>query len=503
MKTSLSKIERFASRYSIGGDSYPLNVTGSSHFLRVKVPGGLITSEQFRQVAVLAAKYSKSQMEVTVRQGIQLHWIRTDDAIDIFTTLDELGFTTDMCGQGFGGARYGDVRNIVCCPVSGIEDGEVLDGSPFVERLNNYFVGNLDFLDMPRKFKFSVSGCGYDCTRAQINDLAFVAVKQNNEVGYAILVGGGIGASLPGPRLAKNVGIFVRPRDAFDVAVAAVEIHRDNSNRESKSKARFKWLIENWGHEKFINELEEKLGMTFEKYNGPVFKGSSDHDGVKIQNQEKYHYVNIPLLGGRLTSNEMFLIANLTEEYGKGELRLTPAQNIILPYVEEVDAVLKQLKEMNFQFDGSRLRWNSLGCSSDFCGRTRSPHAKEVLKTVVEDLERQISIELLDKANFRIYVNGCPNNCCPSLISGIGLNGRQVKEGNVAKQTYDILLGGSHGKEPMFGRTVEEKVQFGSLKTRIVSILKLYMKNKEPTETFSTFCNRHTVEELSRYLIYI
>ena len=114
MKVSASDIERFTSRYSIGRDSNPLNVTGSLHFLRVKVPGGFITSEQFRRVAELAAKYGKGQAEITDRQSIQLHWIGADDALDIFSSLEELGFTTDMCGQGFAGARYGDVRNIIC-----------------------------------------------------------------------------------------------------------------------------------------------------------------------------------------------------------------------------------------------------------------------------------------------------------------------------------------------------------------------------------------------------
>jgi sulfite reductase beta subunit-like hemoprotein len=242
MKTMVSDIKRFTRRYSIGRDSNPLEITGSQHFLRVKVPGGIITSDQFRRVAELTARYSKDQAEVTNRQSIQLHWIEADDAIDIFSTLDELGFTTDMCGQGFGGARYGDVRNIVCCSTSGIEKGEILNGYPMVEELTNFFVGNPDFLDMPRKFKFSVSGCGYDCTRAQINDLAFVAVENDDEIGYAILVGGSIGSSLPGPRLAKPAGIIVRPENAFEVAVAAAEIHRDYSNRESKAKARFKWL---------------------------------------------------------------------------------------------------------------------------------------------------------------------------------------------------------------------------------------------------------------------
>ncbi|NIM45621.1 MAG: hypothetical protein GTO54_08365, partial [Nitrososphaeria archaeon] len=160
MLNSLSKIDRFTRRYSIGRDSNPLNVTGSLHFLRVKLIGGQINSEQFLRVAELAEIYSKGRIEVTNRQCIQLHWIGGDEAIDVFSALDELGFTTDMCGQGFGGARYGDVRNIVCCPTSGIEKDEILNGYPLVEMLTKFFVGNPDFLDMPRKFKFSVSGCG-------------------------------------------------------------------------------------------------------------------------------------------------------------------------------------------------------------------------------------------------------------------------------------------------------------------------------------------------------
>jgi sulfite reductase beta subunit-like hemoprotein len=429
-----------------------------------------------------------------------LHWIGGDEAIDVFSALDELGFTTDMCGQGFGGARYGDVRNIVCCATSGIEKDEVLDGYPLVEELTNFFVGNTDFLDMPRKFKFSVSGCGCDCTRSQINDIAFVAVYNGNETGYALLVGGSAGRSLPGPRLARPAGIFVKTDDAFDVAVASAEIHRDNSSRESKSKARFKWLIEEWGLEKYVKELEGKLGKSFERYDGPVFKGSSDHEGVGPQSQKRYHYVNIPMLGGRLTVKEMRRIADLTDKYGHGELRLTTTQNIIIPYVEDPEALTEQLKEMGYRFDGSRLRWNSQGCSSDFCGKTRSPHAKEVLNMIVDHLEHKISRELLDEAGFRIHINGCPNNCCPSHISEIGLNGTQVRVDDEMRQTYDILLGGSFGLTPTFGKIVVDKVPFEELKVRLVTLFNEYDRDKEPSETLYSFCNRHTTEELSHLL---
>jgi len=165
MEVATSDIERFLGRYSIGRDSNPLDITGSLHFLRVKVPGGPTTSEQFRRLAELAAEYGKGQAEITDRQDIQLHWIKAEDTLDLFSVMNKLGFTTDKCGQGFGGARYGDVRNIVCCPASGIEKHEILNGHHLVKELTKFLAGNPDFLDLPRKFKVSMSECGSDCTR--------------------------------------------------------------------------------------------------------------------------------------------------------------------------------------------------------------------------------------------------------------------------------------------------------------------------------------------------
>jgi len=495
-----SDIERFVGRYSIGRDSNPLDVTGSQHFLRVKVPGGFITSGQLRRIAELSTTYGRGLAEITDRQDIQLHWLRAEDALDIFAAMDELGFTTDMCGQGFGGARYGDPRNIVCCPASGIEKGEILDGFPLVKQLTDFFVGNTDFLDLPRKFKISISGCGSDCTRAETDDLAFVAVKKGKEVGFVMLVGGSVGASLPGPRLAKPVGIFVRPREAFDAAVATVEIHRDFGNRESKAKARFKWLVESWGVEKFAAVLEGKTGKAFERYDGPIFLRHGDHEGVQPQSQEPYCYVNIPILGGRLTGNEMTMIANLAEEYGNGELRLTPTQHIIMANVEEKDALLKHLEEMGFSFAASSLRWSSLACASDFCGKTQDPHAKEVLRNIVEHLEQRFDRKLLDEAAFRIYVSGCPNSCCASMVADIGLAGRLVKEGNGARQTYDMFLGGGFGLNPGFGRPVEERVSAEELRYKIASLLDNYLKRRMSSESLRGFCNRVTVGELKAYL---
>jgi sulfite reductase (ferredoxin) len=493
-------ISRFIGRYSIGRDSNPLNVTGSLHFLRIKVPGGFITSEQFRRVAELAQRYSKGRIEITDRQDIQLHWIEAEDALEIFSVMDKLGFTTDMCGQGFTGARYGDPRNIVCCPVSGVEKNELLNGYLLMKKLSKFFVGNLDFLDMPKKFKFSISGCGCNCTRAEINDLAFVAVEKENEVGFTLLAGGSSGASLPGPRLAKPLDVFVKPEDAFDVAIAAIEIHRDYGNRERKAKARFKWLFASWGLEKFLEVLQGKLGKTLESYDGPTFLRHGDHEGVQQQGQEGYYYVNTPLLGGILSSDQMISIADLADEYGNGDLRLTPSQNLVIPNVKEKDTLLKRLEETGFSLNGSKLRWTSIGCSSDFCGKTQSPHAKEVLKEIVDHLEKHFEDKFLDEAGFRIHVSGCPNNCCASLIAEIGLEGRLIRENGEMKQTYNILFGGGFGSKPSLERLVERRVPAGEVKSKIEALLTNYRKKSEPSEDLKEFCNRHTIEELISYM---
>lgn len=496
VEIQIKDIGRFVGRYSIGRDGG----MGSLNFLRVKVPGGFITSEQFRHIAAIASKYSKGYAEITDRQDIQLHWIDAEDAIEIFSRLEELGFTTDMCGQGFKGPRYGDARNIVCCPVSGVDGDELVDGYPLMKKLSDFFIGNPDFMDMPRKFKFSISGCGCDCTRAETNDLAFVAVEKDGKVGFTLLVGGSVGRSLPGPRLAKPTGIFVSPEDAFDVAVATIEIHRDNSSRESKAKARFKWLLENWGIKKFLEVLEEKLGKNLQSYDGPIFLKRGDHIGVKPQKQDMYHYVNVPLSGGIMSSEKMISLANLVDDYGSGDLRLTPTQNIILPNVKETDELLKRLDETGFSLKGSKLRWTSMGCASDFCGKTRRPHAKETFKEIVDHLESRFDIEMLDEAGFRIHVCGCPNSCCASLIAAIGLEGRLVRENGEIKQSYNLLLGGEFGPKPSLCRLVEQQVPTREVKHKVEALLTNYWKRRKPSEELGEFCNRHSIEELRSFI---
>ncbi len=500
IKLNVDDMTRFIGRYSLGRDSNPLNSTGSPHFLRLKIPGGFINSKQLRGVADLTKTYSRGQAEITNRQDIQLHWIDAADALEIFSIMDGLGFTTDMCGQGFSGARYGDARNIVCCPVSGIEKDELINGTSLLKELSDFFIGNPDFQDMPKKFKFSITGCGSDCTRAITNDLSFVAVNKNGDVGYTLLIGGSMGASLPGPRLAMYTGIFVRPEDAFNVAVATIEIHRDYGNRESKAKARFKWLLHSWGLKKFLSTLEEKVGKHLETYDGSAFLRNGSHERIQPQSQKGYYYVNIPCVGGYLSYDKLISFADLADKYGSGDLRLTASQNLIIPNVDRKDLLLKDLEKIGISMQGSKLRWNSMGCASEFCGKTMTPHSKEISKEILDHLEKNVDNELLSDAGFRIYVSGCHNNCCANLIAEIGLSGNLTREKGIMKQYYSILLGGGFGVKPSMGRRIEEKIPPDELKLKIESLLSNYFAKRRTSESLKEFCNKSTIEDLKLYL---
>ena len=420
---------RFIGMFSLGRDSG----MGSLHFVRLKVPAGILSADRLRGVAELSREFGRGYAEITDRQDIQLHWIEADDALKLFSRMDELGFTTDMCGQAFSGAGHGDVRNVVVCPLSGKVGRGVHNHA--IE-LTRFFSGNREFLDMPKKFKMAFTACGTDCVRVEINDLSFVGVNHEGEEGYALMVGGGAGKTEPGPRIAEPMGVFVPEDKVFDVALSLVRLHRDRGCRESKSKARFKYLVDTWGLSRIRTHLESEVGPLEEIAEMPALS-SNVHEGEGIQDDGR-HYLTLPLPGGVTSAEQLETIAALSEQYGSGELRLTPSQNITFVDVDEPDALRGALWARGLWKDVTPSYYTSIGCASDFCGKTREVHAKELMRRVVGLLERE-------GVHTRVFVSGCQNGCCAHQLAPIGFMGRG--------STYDIFVGGRLGMGRM-GRRV-------------------------------------------------
>ncbi len=444
----LGEIEKFIGKYSLGRD----NGEGSLHFLRIKIPAGQITSDKLREIAKLSRKYGRGYAEITDRQDIQLHWIDSEKALEIFEELYKLGYTTDLCGQGLSGACYGDVRNIVSCPLSGkISDFDV---AKHAKELTEFFSGNPEFIDLPRKFKIAFTGCGGDCVRLGINDLGMYGIELDGRRGFVPFVGGSIGASHPGPSLAKNLGVFVPEERVFEFVKAVVEIHRDHSSRESKAKARFKNLVNSWGIEKLRSVIEEKIGK-LERIEG-IELNYAEHNGSGEQ-INGLHYYTLPVVGGVLNAEKLDFIADMADKHGEGEVRLTPQQNVTFVDVKDVEKLKRDL-EKKFQIKEGYVYYNSIACASNFCGKTRDVHAKDLLKKLIEVCEKR------GVRDVRINVSGCHNDCGCVNVAEFGFMARMVRKNGKVVQGYDIYIGGDFTKLKMSkpyktGLTVEEVIE--------------------------------------------
>lgn len=487
-------LERFTDRYSLGRD----RGEGSRNFLRVKVPGGILNSNQFRGLAELSETFGKGYAEITDRQDIQLHWISQVEALEIFTRLDRLGFTTDFCGQAFPAAGHGDPRNITGCAIAGVNIHELIDPTPLIRRVTEFFRGNRDFLDLPRKFKITVSSCDRNCNKPVANDLALVGVKRpDGETGFTLYVGGSLGLSQPGSTLAQPLRVFVKPEESFEVIKSMVEAFREYGNRESKPRARFKWLVWTLGVKKIRELLEKQLGRRLEDYEptSPL-KGPGEHIGVQKQRQEGYCYINVPIMNGVLSAEKIKRIAELSDTFGSGEIRLTPWQNLILVNIPQADtrAVLKGLEEIGLPLNVSPIRWTTVGCASNFCGPTQEPHAKTTAKMIIEHLEAKLG-ETLGASELTLGVSGCCNGCGEHLLSDIGLVGVKIRRDGEIKQAYDLYVGGSNSS---LGKLVKSKLTVEEAESLIQRLVSKYVDSD--FRSFKDFYASHSEKELSLLL---
>jgi len=431
----LGDISKFVGRYSLGKD----NGMGSLHFLRIKIPAGRISAGNLFEIANISREYGRGYAEITDRQDIHLHWIDGDKALEVFERLYKLGYTTDMCGQGFPGACYGDVRNIVSCPLGGkVND---FDASEYAVKLTSFFSGNPEYNDLPKKFKIGITACGSDCVRLGVNDLALIGIEKEGERGFVPLIGGGVGLTRPGPMLARNMAVFVPASRLFDFVKAVVGIHRDHTSRESKAMARFKNLVAAWGVDKVRKVVEDKIGE-LEDFTEPLNLGGDVHNGSGRQRDGR-HYFTLPLVGGVLDADKLDRIAELSEMHGGGEIRLTPTQNVTFVDVEDVNALRSGL-EKHFGLYDSEAFYNSIGCTSRFCGRTNDTHAKDMLGEFLGVLDKHGI-----KEDVRIHISGCINACGCHQVAHFGLVGKQIRRSNEIVQVYDLYTGGDSRKLKM------------------------------------------------------
>jgi precorrin-3B synthase len=464
------------------GDPGPSEETDGLFMLRVKFPNGIVTSEQLRTVGRLSERYGRGMGDITTRQNIQLHNLTIEDMPVVLDELNAVGLSfTQACGDVW--------RNVVGCPLAGVDGHELIDSRPLVAELERTFVGNRDFSNLPRKFKVSVSACVHRCAQHEINDIGLVAVEKDGVIGYDVWVGGGLGASA---RMGRRLDVFARPEDAVDVCRVITEIFRDEGRRSKRTRARIKFLVDEWGVERLRAEVEQRLGRELETSVAPAdpIDPQRDHLGIHPQVQHGLYYVGGTTLRGRFTADQMIGVADIAERYGSGELRCTNRQNIIVIDVpdEHVDAVAAELADMGLPTEASTFRRGIISCTGmEFC-KLAIVETKERAAELIEHLERRIG-DL--EGSIRINLNGCPNACAQYQIADIGLQGGIAKtlEGERV-QGFILHIGGRLGEGAAFGRRISSKaIPATEARYAVERVVRAYKSERRADQSFGEWAD--------------
>lgn len=462
-----------------------------SHFMmRVRIPGGRVTSEQLRTIAGISQEFGRDFADVTDRQNVQFHWIRIEDVPTIWERLEGVGLsTTEACG---------DVpRTTIGCPLAGVDARELIDATPFIEEIERRFVGDPRFSNLPRKYKTSVSGCADHCAEHEINDIAFIGVRHDDgRVGFDLWVGGGLG---PAPRMAQRLGVFVPPERVIEVWEGVTSVFRDHGFRGPRNYNRFKFLLGEIGPEG-VREILETQYLKTPLEDGPEAEASPtaqrDHVGI-VEQADGRVYVGAAPRAGRSSGPELERVANLADEYGSGRVRFTTQQKVVILDVDpaRADELADKLEAMDLQVRPTELRRGAMACSGiEFC-KIAVTETKDRTDRLIRELERRIPE--FDQP-MRIHMNGCPNSCARVQLADIGLLGSLVPDGNGNRVPgYQVLVGGHLGPNPTFGRRPKGvRVPSDRLEDYIEGVLRRFLETREPDEAFHTWSERAEPEWL-------
>ncbi|MBF6243417.1 nitrite/sulfite reductase [Nocardia elegans] len=453
--------------------------------MRIRCDGGALNVEQVRTLGQISTEFARDTADLSDRENLQYHWIEIENVPEIWRRIEAVGLqTTEACGDC--------PRVVLGSPLAGESLDEVVDGSWAVEEITRRYIGKKEYSNLPRKFKTAISG-QQDVVH-EINDVAFIGVEHpEHGPGFDLWVGGGLSTN---PMLAQRVGAWVPLEEVPDVWEAVVSLFRDYGYRRLRTKARLKFLIKDWGIEKFREVLEEKYlqrklndGPAPEKPARPI-----DHVGVQ-RLRNGLNAIGFSPIAGRVSGTILTQVADAVERVGADRIRFTPYQKVVVLDVpdDKVEELIAELEPLGLQARPSAWRRNLLACSGiEFCKlsfvetRKRSQVLAPELDQRLADINAQLDVPVT------ININGCPNSCGRSQIADIGFKGQLVDDGDGNQvEGYQVHLGGSLGLDSGFGRKLRQhKVTSEELGDYIERVVRNFVKNRNDGERFAQWAVR-------------
>jgi len=480
--------------------------------VRIRIPNGLLTSQQVRLIANLSEQHGNGVADITVRQNIQLHWIRIDAIPDLLEQLWKAGLsTTGACGDV--------TRNITGCPLAGLQAHEIADVSSVVLALDRELAGNAEFYNLPRKFKITVTGCPEWCSYPEINDIGLTATRRNRqgrttgaqdkpfepqsneEIGFSIRVAGGLSTQ---PHLAVRLNAFIHWDQVIPVVRAITEVFRASEVlRQSRERARLKYLFleHGWTPESFLAAVQARLGFALDPAEPEELPAQihRDHLGIVPQKQGGLFSVGASVLRGRVAPAQLRLAADLAETYADGHIRNTPVQNLLIVNVPGAHAhtVASKLSAAGLPVESSAFARGTVACTgSEFC-KLALTETKSFARWLMGELEERFPAY---HEQLKLHITGCPNSCGQHWIADIGIEGKKIKSNGEMVDAYYFCVGGSVGQIASIARPVGYRCAATEVPNAIERLLRAYRGSRHPRETLQRFLARHSTENLRSIL---
>ena len=466
--------------------------------VRIRIPNGLLRSQQVRTIARLAERYARGVADITVRQNIQLHWVTIESLPDLLQSLWNVGLTTT--------GACGDVaRNITGCPLAGLDGQEIIDASPLALEIDRALGGNSEFYNLPRKFKISITGCRHWCSYPEINDIGLTATTRHRngarEVGFTLRVGGGLSTH---PHLAVPLDAFITPEQVVPVVRGVAEIFRASElSRVNREKARLKFLFleHGWTAHSFLAELHQRIGFSLDPGEPEEIPADihRDHVGIHDQKQPELVYVGASVLRGRITPQQLNLAADLAYRYADGHVRNTVMQNLLIVNVRKghAAAVAAELTAAGLPVQASPFARGTVSCTgSEFC-KLALTETKSFARWLTHELEERLPAF---EEQLKLHITGCPNSCGQHWIADIGIEGKKIRQDGRMVDAYYFCIGGSVGQFASIARPVGYRCSAQTVPDAIERLLAGFNAQRHTHENLRQFFNRHSNDQLRALL---
>ena len=466
---------------------------GGYFMMRLRLPGGQITGAQAIKISELSDRFAHGFCDITTRMTIQYHWLKIEDIPTIFSEMDAAGVAT--------AGACGDIpRNVVGCPVAGLDPEEIIDATEVVREVDQGVVNSKEFSNLPRKYKISVAGCCINCAQPDINDVGTFGLKRivngQEERGYGMMIGGGLSAS---PHL-RILPYFLKPEQVWPVTKAVTEVFRDEGYRLKRNRARFKFLVADWGVERMAEEIEKLLDFKPERHaDFPSIRDQeTDHIGIHKQKQGDLYWVGICFPGGRIRNSNLAKLGLLAQKYcatGQDAIRLTNKQNLLLINIPEANlpALKAELDDLGLDYNPTNFRKGCVSCTGiEFCNLAVA-ETKNRMIDLITQLEDQSGWY---KGKIRIHFSGCPSSCGQHQIADLGFRGARTKINGEMVDAYDAFIGGRLGHNRRFNELLKGKIIAKDVHLFIDKLLKIYDSMKQGDENFADFTDRVSKQEI-------